>query len=380
MELPREYNAAVDLVERNLAAGRGGKVAYIDDSGTTSFAQLAERVDRAANALRGLGIKREQRIAIAMLDSADWVALFLGAIKAGVVPVALNTLLTPADYEYQLNDSRARALFMSSALQKAFEGMQARCQSLKCIVNDAQLKDLLATANLKAEAAATLVLDGLKGAAPVLAARVLGAGEAWVAAAGLSAVLGHCFPLFLRFRGGKGVATASGVFFALTPLATFACLAGFLLLLATTINYVDRQVVSLLGPTLSQQFGWSDLDYSYIVFNFTLAYAIGLLVSGRVIDWLGTKTGYAVALVFWSFAAIAHAFSHKYAGPALPSIAIDARTGFAVVTLVGSVAGSSIFLALGISPGAGIVAVAVVAFVGAALLIVLQRKIWPAIA
>jgi benzoate-CoA ligase len=156
MATPREYNAAVDLVERNLAAGRGGKTAYIDDAGSTTYAQLAERVDRATNALRGLGIKREQRIAIAMLDSADWAALFLGAIKAGVVPVALNTLLTPADYEYQLNDSRARALFFSSALGKSFDGIQPKCRHLKYVVNDAQLKDLLATADSNAEPAGTM--------------------------------------------------------------------------------------------------------------------------------------------------------------------------------------------------------------------------------
>jgi benzoate-CoA ligase len=72
------------------------------------------------------------------------------------VPVALNTLLTPADYEYQLNDSRARALFMSLALQKSFDGMQAKCPHLKCVVNDAQLTDLLETAEPKAEPAATL--------------------------------------------------------------------------------------------------------------------------------------------------------------------------------------------------------------------------------
>jgi benzoate-CoA ligase len=156
MELPRTYNAAVDLVERHLAAGRGGKTAYIDDAGATTYAALAERVDRAASALRGLRLKREQRIGIAMLDSADWVALFLGAIKAGVVPVALNTLLTPQDYEYQLNDSRARALFFSSALHKSFEGIQAKCPHLKYVISDAQLKDLLATAAPKAEAAPTL--------------------------------------------------------------------------------------------------------------------------------------------------------------------------------------------------------------------------------
>src|SRR5688500_2298902 len=113
MEIPREYNAAVDLIGRNLAAGRGGKTAYIDDNGTCTYAQLAERVDRAANALLSMGIRREERIAIAMVDSVDWVALFLGAIKVGIVPVALNTLLTPADYEYQLKDSRAKAAFVS---------------------------------------------------------------------------------------------------------------------------------------------------------------------------------------------------------------------------------------------------------------------------
>ena len=156
MEIPREYNAAVDLIGRNLAAGRGGKIAYIDDSGSCTYAQLAERVDRAASALRGLGIKREQRIAIAMLDSADWVALFLGAIKAGIVPVALNTLLTPADYEYQLKDSRARALFVSSALLKQFDDIQAKCANLRYVVPDSQLKDLLATASPEAEAAPTL--------------------------------------------------------------------------------------------------------------------------------------------------------------------------------------------------------------------------------
>jgi benzoate-CoA ligase len=150
-----QYNAAVDLIERNLGAGRGGKTVYIDDTGSCTYAQLAERVDRAANALRALGIKREQRIAIAMLDSADWAALFLGAIKAGIVPVAMNTLLTPADYEYQLRDSRARALFVSSPLLKSFEGIQAKCPNLRYVIVDSQLKELLATADSKAEQAST---------------------------------------------------------------------------------------------------------------------------------------------------------------------------------------------------------------------------------
>ena len=154
MELPREYNAAVDLIGRN--AGRGSKVAYIDDTGTCTFLQLAERVDRAANALRKLGIERESRIAIAMLDSADWVALFLGAIKAGMVPVALNTLLTPSDYEYQLKDSRSKAVFVSEPLLKSFEEIKGKCPDLEHLVPHAKLKELLSSASPKAHAAPTL--------------------------------------------------------------------------------------------------------------------------------------------------------------------------------------------------------------------------------
>ncbi len=115
-----------------------------------------------------------------------------------------------------------------------------------------------------------------------------------------------------------------------------------LLFFATTINYIDRQVVSLLGPTLSAQFGWSDLDYSHIIFNFTLAYAIGLLAVGPLIDRLGTKVGFALAISFWSLAAIGHAVAHLYKGPAIPSIDISASTGFAFVSLVGTVAGFSL--------------------------------------
>jgi benzoate-CoA ligase len=151
MEIPREYNAAVDLIGRNLAAGRGGKVAYIDDAGSCTYAQLAERVDRAANALLSMGIRREDRIAIAMVDSVDWAALFLGAIKAGIVPVALNTLLTPADYEYQIKDSRAKAVFVSEPILKNFEGF-----GFTQVVSHSKLRELLSSASPKAEAAPTL--------------------------------------------------------------------------------------------------------------------------------------------------------------------------------------------------------------------------------
>jgi benzoate-CoA ligase len=156
MELPREYNAAVDLIGRNLAAGRGDKVAFSDDRGQCTYAQLAERVDRVANALGSLGLRREERVAIAMLDSCEWPAVFLGAIKAGVVPVAMNTLLTTADYEYQLRDSRSQVLFVSEPLLEKFRGIEKRCPDLKhIIVHGRQLDDLLAGAQPKAQAAAT---------------------------------------------------------------------------------------------------------------------------------------------------------------------------------------------------------------------------------
>lgn len=80
-----------------------------------------------------------------------------------------------------------------------------------------------------------------------------------------------------------------------------------LLFFATTINYLDRQVIGLLKPTLEKQFDWSEKDYSDIVMAFQAAYALGLLVFGAFIDRLGTKLGYSLSLIIWSIAAMAHA-------------------------------------------------------------------------
>src|SRR5256885_16214884 len=77
-----------------------------------------------------------------------------------------------------------------------------------------------------------------------------------------------------------------------------------LLFLATTINYVDRQVIGILKPLLQSQFNWSEIDYGDLVFAFQLAYAIGFLFAGRIMDRFGTKKGYALALSGWSLAAI----------------------------------------------------------------------------
>jgi benzoate-CoA ligase len=134
IEFPRRYNAAHDLVERNLAAGRGDKIAYIDDAGRYTYADLAVRVNRAANALVALGLGMEDRVMLCHLDTIDWPATFLGAIKAGIVPIAVNTLLTPGDYEFMVNDSRAKALVVSEQLWPQFAGIVERCPIVRHVV------------------------------------------------------------------------------------------------------------------------------------------------------------------------------------------------------------------------------------------------------
>ncbi len=89
-----------------------------------------------------------------------------------------------------------------------------------------------------------------------------------------------------------------------------------LLFLAATINYVDRQVIGILKPTLQGEFGWSEIDYADIVFAFQLAYAIGFIIAGRLMDRVGTKVGFALALTIWSIAAAAHAGATWF-GPAV---------------------------------------------------------------
>lgn len=87
-----------------------------------------------------------------------------------------------------------------------------------------------------------------------------------------------------------------------------------LLFFATTINYIDRQIIGILKTTLSTELSWNEIDYSNIVLAFQLAYALGLLVVGRMMDWLGTRKGFSFAVIFWSFAAMAHSLAQTVAG------------------------------------------------------------------
>ncbi len=82
-----------------------------------------------------------------------------------------------------------------------------------------------------------------------------------------------------------------------------------LLFFATTVNYVDRQVLGILKPVLEKELGWKDADYGWIVFTFQLAYALMMPFAGRAMDWLGTRTGYAIAVLVWSVASMCHSLA-----------------------------------------------------------------------
>jgi benzoate-CoA ligase len=111
------FNFAQHLLACN--ARRAAKAAFIDDLGTLTYGQLDERVRRVAAGLRALGIRREERVLLLMHDCNDWPVSFLGAMYAGLVPVAVNTLLTADDYAYMLEHSRAQAALVSGALLPA---------------------------------------------------------------------------------------------------------------------------------------------------------------------------------------------------------------------------------------------------------------------
>lgn len=87
-----------------------------------------------------------------------------------------------------------------------------------------------------------------------------------------------------------------------------------MLLAATTINYIDRQVLGVLAPFLQDEIGWNEIQYGYIVTAFQAAYAIGLLCAGAIVDRLGTKAGYAIAICVWSLAAMSHALAATVVG------------------------------------------------------------------
>ena len=117
-----------------------------------------------------------------------------------------------------------------------------------------------------------------------------------------------------------------------------------LLFFAATVNYIDRQVIGILKPTLQLEFGWSEMDYADIVFAFQLAYAAGLLLAGRLMDKLGTRLGFTIAIVVWSVAAMAHAEATWF-GPGVA--ALLGMFGFAYSASVAGFMAARFMLGLG---------------------------------
>ena len=121
---PERFNFAQHLLQTN--AARAAKPAFIDERGTLRYGELDDRARRMASALRALGLRREERVLLLMLDGTDWPVAFLGAIYAGLVPVAVNTLLNADDYAYMLEHSRAQAALVSGALLPALRAAMVK--------------------------------------------------------------------------------------------------------------------------------------------------------------------------------------------------------------------------------------------------------------
>ena len=128
------YNAVTYLLDRNIDEGRSQKLAYTDTISELSYGELQRQSCRVANMLRRLGVRREERVAMIMLDTVDFPCVFLGAMRAGIVPVPLNTLLTSDQYAYVLADCRARVLFISEALLPVVKDMLGRMGDLEHVV------------------------------------------------------------------------------------------------------------------------------------------------------------------------------------------------------------------------------------------------------
>src|SRR6201993_184196 len=138
----RPYNAATDFVDANVARGRGDKVAFTDSERSLTYAQLQANSYRFAAALKALGLREENRVVLAFHDTVDYPVAFWGAIRAGIVPIPLNTQLTVEQYAYLLADSRAAAIVVAAPLAGAVLAIRDRLPSLRAIiVTEARARD-----------------------------------------------------------------------------------------------------------------------------------------------------------------------------------------------------------------------------------------------
>lgn len=134
IEIPERFNVVTALVDRNVAQGRGDKVAIYYKDQRLTYRDIQRMTDRSGNALKSLGVEIENRVAILLPDCPQWVVSFFGAMKIGAVPIPLNTMLMPKDYEYMLNDSRARVIIASDDLVTQIEEVRDRLRYLRHMV------------------------------------------------------------------------------------------------------------------------------------------------------------------------------------------------------------------------------------------------------
>jgi 4-hydroxybenzoate-CoA ligase len=130
----RPYNAVTDFVDANVARGLGNKVAFTDSARSLTYAQLQEGTCRFAAALRTLGLREENRLVLVAHDTVDHPIAFWGAIRAGIVPVPVNTLLTPEQYAYLFADSRAVAIVVAAALAPTVLSLRDRLPHLRAVI------------------------------------------------------------------------------------------------------------------------------------------------------------------------------------------------------------------------------------------------------
>jgi 4-hydroxybenzoate-CoA ligase/benzoate-CoA ligase len=162
LALPVVYNAACDFIDRHLENGNSSKLAVIDDNGSYSYAELADGVNRTGNALRATGLATGDRVILLLHDCIAFPAAFWGAMKAGFIPVPLNTLLSANDYAYIIQDSTARCLVISETLLGTLQPVIDQSPTLQHVIvaGDAQeryptLADLQQQADNKLDAVTT---------------------------------------------------------------------------------------------------------------------------------------------------------------------------------------------------------------------------------
>ena len=249
------FNYAAYLADLNRE--RGDRTAYIDDAGSLSYAELFERAARLANGLLDAGIRREERVLLLMHDCNDWPVAFLGAIHAGIVPVAVNTLLPADDYLYMLQHSRAQAALVSNALLPTLREAMSSGQHEVGTVIVSRADDGLEDGEQS--------FESMLQAAPLAEAAATGPDEAcfWLYSSGSTgkpkgAVHTHANPYWTSELYGKGVLgirnddicfSAAKLFFAygLGNALTFPLCVG-----ATSVLYAGRPTPDAIYQRLRQ--------------------------------------------------------------------------------------------------------------------------------